>query len=171
MKKMNNKGFLLAESLVVSTFVLTVLIFLFVQFKSLFNSYEDSYDYNTVEGIYNLNTMKKYIINNKKEALQGKLNSKGYLVVVEGDSCNKVLFDDLEYCDTLASEMGLKTLIYTKSFGTITLNNENFATQTFKNFISRIETKDNKERLIGQFNDGTYATIVYGEWIKQEEGE
>lgn len=166
MKKMNNRGFLLAESLVVSTFVLTVLILLFVQFKTLFNSYEDSYDYNTVEGIYNLNTMKKYIINNKKEALQGKVNSSGYLVIVEDSSC-KDLFNDLGYCDTLAREMGLKTLIYTKSFEPITLNNENFATQTFKNFLNRLEnTKadDKKERLIGQFNDGTYAKIDYGKW-------
>ena len=110
MKKMNNKGFLLAESLVVSTFVLTVLILLFVQFKTLFSSYEDSYDYNTVEGIYNLNTMKKYINSNKKEALQGKVNSSGYLVIVEDSRC-KDLFNDLGYCDTLAREMGLKTLI------------------------------------------------------------
>ena len=35
MKKMNNRGFLLVESVVVTTFVLTVLVFLFVQFKNL----------------------------------------------------------------------------------------------------------------------------------------
>ena len=41
----NNKGFLLAESLVVSTFVLTVLIFLFVQYQNLMTTYKNNTDY------------------------------------------------------------------------------------------------------------------------------
>lgn len=167
MKKMNNKGFLLAESLVVSTFVLTVLILLFVQFKTLFSSYEDSYDYNTVEGIYNLNTMKKYINSNEQTPLKDQMTN-NYVVIVQGGNCVNNTLTDSKYCKELVNLMGLTTLIYTKSDIVLDSDNDIFAQQTFKNFIDRIKTETNKKRLIGQFKDGTYATIVYGSW---EEGK
>lgn len=164
MKKMNNKGFLLAESLVVSTFVLTVLILLFVQFKSLFNGFEDSYNTNTVEGIYNLNTMKKYILTNEnsKKPLKGQFTN--YLTVVQNGECNNTLYlGNIEYCRTLASGMNLKTLILTKSDTVISPDGFN---KTFSNFIKKIDfNKPGQYRLIGQFgeeNNYTYATIVYG---------
>ena len=65
MNKMNNKGFLLAESLIVTTFVLTVLIYLFSQFKNLMIEYKKTYQYNTVEDIYNLGSVGKFIYQNK----------------------------------------------------------------------------------------------------------
>ena len=54
MNKKNNKAFLLAESLIVTTFVLTVLIYLYAQFKNLMTEYKNSYRYNNVQDIYNL---------------------------------------------------------------------------------------------------------------------
>lgn len=161
MKKMNNKGFLLAESLVASTFVLTVLVLLFVQFKTLFNSYEDSYDYNTVEGIYNLNTMKKFITQNETTPLKNQMTA-GYKIVAKDNRCTvDTGIANLPFCDELVSKMGLKTLLYTNS-NLSSLNTSNaIFTESFKQFIKRIKNENNKNRLIGQFNDGTYATIVY----------
>ena len=164
---MNNKGFLLAESLVVSTFVLTVLIFLFVQFKSLFNSFEDSYNTNTVEGIYNLNTMKKYLLSNVGKNKLYSQAGDGQLNIVNDGSCNNSYgLSYTDYCDILVDGMKLKTLIYTKSDNS---NVDVGSTQTFINFKNKIDfSKTNQYRLIGQFYDGTYATIVYGEWGKNE---
>lgn len=164
MKKMNNRGFLLAESLVVSTFVLTILVLLFVQFRGLFNNYEDSYNYNTVEGIYNLNTMKKYLMNNQTNKLSEKISSNGYALVVSDGSCQTNLdLTGLNYCDELVSGMHLKTLLYTSSnISSLTTSNSLF-TESFKDFLKRIENVSNKNRLIGQFTDGTYATIVFNE--------
>ena len=166
MKKMNNKGFLLVESLVVTTFVLTVLVFLFVQFKNLFNSYEDSYDYNTVEGIYNLNTMKEYIIANETSpnALQAKRGGSTYLVIFQDGTCNANIADavNLSGCDDLANAMNLKTLIYAVDDPkTIDTSDTNIFTTSYKTFLNRLETQGSNNRLIGQFEDGTYATITY----------
>lgn len=163
MKKMNNKGFLLAESLVVSTFVLTVLVLLFVQFRGLFNSYEDSYDYNTVEGIYNLNTMKKYLLNNQSGGdLSSKIGSSGYVTIVRNGTCQtNIGLSGLDYCDALSGEMGLKTLLFTSSnLSSLNTSNSMF-TQSFKDFLSKLENENGEDRLIGQFNDGTYASIIY----------
>ena len=164
MQKMNNKGFLLAESLVVSTFVLTVLVLLFVQFKSLFNSYEDSYDYNTVEGIYNLNTIKKYILNNenKNDSLANQIGGSGYVTIVKEGTCQAVKgLTGLNYCSKLADKMNLKTLIYTSSNISSLNTSDSIFTNSFKDFLDRIENQNGRVRLIGQFNDGTYATIVF----------
>lgn len=156
MKKMNSKGFLLAESLVVSTFVLTVLVFLFFQFKSLFNSYSDSYDYNTVEAIYNLNTMKKYIISDANAEFE-KQNLPIFIVNENGNRCSD-LFKNHDHCELLVDKMNLQTLIYIKSDAN--LNTEGYST-SFRNFIQRIENVEGQHRLIGQFEDGTYGTIVF----------
>ncbi len=182
MKKMNNKGFLLAESLVVSTFVLTVLVLLFVQFRGLFNSYEDSYAYNTVEGIYNLNTMKKYVLNNDTaDTWTGKIDGSKYVTIVKNGTCQTDTgLSGLNYCDTLASEMNLKTLLFTSSNISSLNTDSNMFTQSFKDFISRIENVENESRLIGQFGnaeDGyTYATIVFdigadSNMIQEEEAD
>lgn len=156
MKKMNNKGFLLAESLVVSTFVLTVLVFLFFQFKSLFNSYSDSYDYNTVEAIYNLNTMKKYIISDANAEFE-KQNLPIFIVNGNNNRCGE-LFKNNDHCTDLIDRMNLRTLIYISSDAN--LNTEGYST-SFRNFIQRIENVEGQHRLIGQFEDGTYGTIVF----------
>ena len=61
MKKLNSSGFMLAETLIVTTFVAGILIFLFIQFTNLGKAYDDSYIYNTTEGLYALEDIKKYI--------------------------------------------------------------------------------------------------------------
>ena len=60
MKKNSNKGFVLAETLIVTTFVAGILFFMFVQFTSLSKNYNDSYKYNTVEDLYALRNIRDY---------------------------------------------------------------------------------------------------------------
>lgn len=166
MKKMNNRGFLLVESLVVTTFVLTVLVFLFVQFKNLFNSYENSYDYNTVEGIYNLNTFKNYLTSpDVSVSMNGN-----YTVIFEGTSCSNVNSFNNDVCNNLGKAMNLKTLIYLDESKLDSLKDslkdsgDSIFTSSYKDFLSRLNRQSNDSndiRLIGQFNDGTYATITY----------
>ena len=160
MKKMNNRGFLLVESLVVTTFVLTVLVFLFVQFKNLFNSYENSYDYNTVEGIYNLNTFKNYLTS--PDVLSVSMNG-NYTVIFEGTSCSNVNSFNNDVCNNLGKAMNLKTLIYLdeSKLDSLKDSNDSIFTSSYKDFLKRLKEQSNDVRLIGQFNDGTYATITY----------
>lgn len=159
MKKMNNKGFLLVESLVVTTFVLTVLVFLFVQFKNLFNSYENSYDYNTVEGIYNLNTFKNYLTSPDVSVSRNG----NYTVIFEGTSCSNVNSFNNDVCNNLGKAMNLKTLIYLdeSKLDSLKDSGDSIFTSSYKDFLSRLNKQNNDIRLIGQFNDGTYATITY----------
>ncbi len=175
MKKLNNRGFLLVETIVVSAFALTVLIILFVQFKNLINNYDLSYKFNTVEGIYNLNTIKTYLNENQSSetplnSLLKKETSKNYLEIIKNGSCT---VNDLglalgDFCDKLASAGNFKTVIYTNSDVTalkayvLKTDSNSVISENMKTFIKRIDMETSKNRLIAEYKDGSFATITYG---------
>lgn len=177
----NNRGFLLAESLVVSTFVLTVLIVLFIQFSNLTNNYKNSYNYNNVESIYNLGAVDKYIQNNQTDPLATYLNNveTPYLVIYDDAGCNQDIgLTDITFCENVVSEAGIKFLIYTSSEideiqKYVKTKKDDNLTQDFRDFISRVEavTVKNKGRLFAQFTDGTYSTVVIDKTTKIYDSE
>ncbi|MBQ9011791.1 MAG: hypothetical protein IJ093_03995 [Bacilli bacterium] len=175
MKKMNNKGFLLVETLIVATFVLTVLVLLYIQFKNLVVNYNNSYNYNTVEGIYNLNAVKKYLIENDvdTEKLYQKLankklanNEKPYLVIYDGSGCNKSLgLYGTGLCDKIAEKGNFKKILYASADATslkeLAKTTNSDMSEDMRNFIKLLKSSENVNRLIAEYNDGTFATIVY----------
>ena len=62
--KKRNKGFMLIETLVVSTFIISTLIYLYVQFTNLKKSYDISFRYDTIPGLYSAKEIDKFINNN-----------------------------------------------------------------------------------------------------------
>jgi len=171
MKKLNNKGFLLVETIVVATFTLTVLIALFLQFKNLLASYNSSYNYNTVEGIYNLNNVKDYISQYQNSAnpinKQLDASSKPYLVLYNGSCSTSLGLTGQTYCDELMKQGNFKTVIFSNSDPTklknyLKSNEDSNISEEIKNLVNRLETVENQSRLIAEFNDGTLATIVFG---------
>ena len=171
MKKFNNRGFLLVETLIVATFCLTVLVILFLQFKNLIISYNNSYNYNTVEGVYNLNTIKRYLVQNNitfpngKTIITEEVNGK----TVCKASYNIALTNN--YCDQLVSAGGFKTIIHVNTAGlntsqinTLQNSLESDATldEGLKNFISQLNSDSSKtHKLIAEFKNDTYASITY----------
>ena len=163
MSKMNNRGFLLAESLIVSTFVLTVLIFLFVQFRNLMANHKRSYTYNSVENIYDLGSLSDYLKNSGQlNKLKIDLGENLYIEVYKNSSCINIINPDI--CTDLATAMGLDYMIYTNSDIDIIKSNLNAAAlpEDMKNFIKKVDaTKvEDKGRLIAKFKNGNFATIA-----------
>ena len=64
MKKNNSLGFMLIETLLVSTFVLGVLTYLYMQFSALKRSYSDNFKYDTIPALYGIKNLNQYILNN-----------------------------------------------------------------------------------------------------------
>lgn len=165
----NNKGFLLAESLVVSTFVLTVLIFLFVQYQNLMTTYKNNTDYNNPEAIYNLGSASEYFSadNSRLVSLSNNLGSNAYIKVYDKNSgCNASLGLGT-FCDSLFAATGAKKVIYTSSNLTtlknyIKNNSDNYLNQSLRDFIKRLDADeiDGKGRLIAQFDNGYFATLA-----------
>ena len=81
--KKNKNGFLLAEAFIVSTFVLGVLIFIYVESKNISVSYNRSYSYNTVRGLYITNEIDEYFNSVLYEDKKDELNLNGYVDIIE----------------------------------------------------------------------------------------
>ena len=58
--KKNSNGFTILETLITSTLVISTLVFLYVQFNNLERNYDDSFRFNTVNGIHKAKELSKY---------------------------------------------------------------------------------------------------------------
>ena len=159
MLKYNNKGFVLAETLIVTVFVAGVLIYLFIQFSNLSSLYNESYSYNTVESLYALEDVVDFIKSDALALSSIKENVKDEQYI-DISNCN--IFISQEYCEKLYELENIDTILVTMDNipnGAITSYDSGFL-----DFISSISRTDNNQyRLIASFNNSTYATLRFGE--------
>lgn len=171
MKKLDSKGFLLTELLVTATLVSTVLIFLYTQFYTIKRSYDTSFKYNTVNGLYALSNVRSFLEENDIYILTQGLNTTSYIDLKNGNlqTANTAYFNEL------MTGLNIKYLIFTNqnidnlinqiNNGTA-LNSDTNEYEDLKKFIKRIDF-DNKDtsnnyRIIAEFNDNTFASILVG---------
>ena len=171
MKKLDSKGFLLTELLVTATLVSTVLIFLYTQFYTIKRSYDTSFKYNTVNGLYALSNVRSFLEENDIYILTQGLNTASYIDLKTGNlqTANTTYFNEL------MTGLNIKYLIFTNqnidnlinqiNNGTA-LNSDTNEYEDLKKFIKRIDF-DNKDtsnnyRIIAEFNDNTFASILVG---------
>ena len=166
MKKNNKKGFVLAETIAVSTVVLTSLVIIYTQFISISNSYSRSFRYNNVNNLYLVNNVKAYIATDGLEKLINSLNENNYSYI-DITSCDSQYFTEYIYCESLLKQSNIKTILFTKEDITDLKNNittTNFS-EKMKEFIKYINnSKESNYRLIVEFNDDTYATLKIKIW-------
>lgn len=159
MKKISNNGFVLAETLIVTTFVAGILIFLFIQFSNLSKNYNNSYKYNTVEGLYSLNNIIKLIESdeNFNQNLNNLITSDKYLDITD---CS--LFSDQKYCLLLFELENIESIYIVNNYFNKSIFND--SKETIKNYINKISGDgEEKYRIIAEFKDFTFATIRFGD--------
>ena len=159
MKKNSNNGFVLAETLIVTTFVAGILIFLFIQFSNLSKNYNDSYKYNTVEGLYSLNNIIKYIETDDtfNQNLTNLVTSNKYLDITD---CS--LFSNQKYCTLLFKLENIESIYIVDNYFNKNIFND--SKETIKNFINKISGDgEEKYRIVAEFKDFTFATIRFGD--------
>ena len=140
MKKINQKGFVLAEAFIVSTFVLGILVFMFLQIKTIINGYDKSFTYNTIPGIYNSREIKKFIQKNDYGVILEEINNNDYIIL---DSSNKSYNDIFEISN-------VKTLVISK--GDLTgLRNNKLLSPKFQNYIKTLASSNGYQFII-EFN-------------------
>ena len=64
MKKIDNKGFMLLETLVVSAFIISTLVYLYIQFSNLKGNYEKSFVYDSIPELYSTKQVNDFINSN-----------------------------------------------------------------------------------------------------------
>ena len=159
MKKKDNKGFMLAETLIVTIFVAGILIFLYLQLSNLNNSYDESYRYNTVEGLYALDDVKDYI-ENDENALNYIEENIDDLKYIDIKDCR--IFANSQDCLSLLKSVNIDSIFITTNF--IPSNIITDYNQDFLDFINKIK-KDGEQtyRIVASFNNSTYATLTFAE--------
>ena len=159
--KKNSKAFALVETLIVSTIIASILIYMFVQFNKLDENYNESFRYNDVDDLYKLDSIKEYINSLDNESIINicsKINNDDMIVMNKNDDT----YTNIEYLDNqidLLANLDIKTLILTKA----DINNVDTSSlsKTLKNMIKKIDNKSDNYRIIAEFNNGECATITF----------
>lgn len=134
--KKNNKGFFLAETIVMIALVTSIMAFVYPNVSKLYENYKDrAVYYDQTEDIYKLKYVYDYLLNNK--------NINDY--VESKDQLNKI--DDIE---EVLKDMNISSLYITGYMASISSDDYDF-----KRYISRLKktTYDTSSyRLIGIFD-------------------
>lgn len=147
--KKNNKGFMLAEVFIVSSFVLGILVYMFIQTNSIMRNYNRSFSYDTVQGLYIANEVKKLLVYS------------GYDQDELANACDSYQIFDVSdyYFDHIKQLTNIKTIV----LGNLNYMKENVASDSSisakeKDYIKYLGEKD-KCVLLLEFNDDTYASL------------
>ncbi len=143
--KKNNKGFFLAETIVMIALVTSIMAFVYPNVSKLYENYKDrAVYYDQTEDIYKLKYVYDYLLNNK--------NINDY--VESKDQLNKI--DDIE---EVLKDMNISNLYITGYMASISSDDYDF-----KRYISRLKktTYDTSSyRLIGIFEYGENKITRY----------
>ncbi len=170
MKKSNEKGFLLAEAIVVGVFVLSLFTFLFVNVVPLVGRYESEEKYDDIESVYNANLIRTMIMEDDNLASVIKLGSKPYLKYSPSALCNAL--KKKNYCTALLGESFLNVKnVYVTWYRTSNIKNSAKTSADFdrasRDYIDSIDgftqpagtTYAKFHRLIIYYNDGRFANV------------
>ena len=172
---MNQKGFVLVESIVTSVFVLGLFTFIVGNILPLIAEYDKGMNYDTVESMYDAHLIRKMILKNPDGKLSSLINfpqpasEAQYFLFDKQDIC--LYLTDTNYCQALLSRsfLDVKKIIITNLEITDKFIEEskNFDRAT-REYILQMERKvvvgasedtTNYRRLIIAFNDGRVTSI------------
>lgn len=147
MKKKCQRGFVLAEAFIVSTFVLGILVFMFLQIKTIINGYDKSFTYNTIPGIYHAMEIKKFVQANDYQTLIEQINENGFVVLDNTNTTYTNIFNTANIKNLVISSGDLSIL-----------KSNNSLSPKFQNYIKTLPNSE-EYKLIFEFNDDTFAAI------------
>ena len=154
MKKINNKGFALVETLIVSAFVVGIFSVMYANFYPMMGEYEKRENYDDISSIYNANLIKRLIENYKNEAsLKSKIN---YIKNGEYETIDEYDFPEeptniQDYYNFLINNLDVDAIYLTQynitNFKNLAKNNSSFDVQT-KEYIDYLPNyKNNSNNL------------------------
>ncbi len=95
MKKLNNRGFLLVETVIVSVFVLTIFMLIFQNSVPMIDEYRQRIRYDDVDSVYDINLFRRLLISSENySTVLKQVNNEGYMNV--GDCNNRMIYNSSE---------------------------------------------------------------------------
>lgn len=173
MKNINTKGFVLAESIVVGVFIITLLTFLILNILPLIGDYERIEKYDALDKKYNAHLIRKMILLEEDSTVISNIltiGPNGYSSYPDiSVFCDK--FNNEDYCNSLLSSdyLDVKSIIVS-SYNTQRLkDHSNEFSRRIEDYIEYIPTHEymtsnfiryqRYKRIIVEYNDGNFANI------------
>ncbi len=105
MKRKNNRGFMLMESLIVAVFVLSIFNFIYRNGVPLMGEYERRYNYDDIDSVYAANLIRNMLVSdaNLPSLTQGILEGE----VTYRDITDCSLWNQVELCNALKEELDI----------------------------------------------------------------
>ncbi len=158
MKKLNNQGFFLIETIAIVGIVITILVMLYSQIATTQKNYQLNSKYNTSETIHAAKTIQEY------------LNQEGITSLVSDLSTNPILditsyeFDSTGYYGQLLSDLGINKIYFSvydvspiiNYYGTYNID---LGMLRFLKSLRVIDTSSNY-RIIMSFSNGEYSSLI-----------
>ena len=156
----NNKGFVITEVLILSTVILGILIFMYVQFKNINRSYQYSFRYDTVQDLYLTNNILNFINESSYDKLVARLETEesGFIDIT---TCDVELFSTCTFYESLIEKSEVNKIIFTKE--NLTNLNKNNLSSDIVDYINQLKVTNTKNdyRLIVKYNDNTFASLRF----------
>lgn len=150
MTKLNEKGFMMAEVVIVSTIILGTLVGLYSIFSKMYVVYtERSYYYN-VDAVYALRTIYKDLINNDKmvslinDLGEGTEDIKTYVKIIDSGNCGYSYMDS-SFCEAIKNTYGISKVFFAR-YDENTFTNVNIGDNEYNNLFN-----DYKDDVIGDY--------------------
>lgn len=162
MRKRNCQGFMLVETLLVSVFIASTLIFLYIQFQKVRDSYDVTFSYNTIEGVYSSKVLLEYLQENGIANMSNALKSTS-ITQIEVSTCPSAYLTNTTFCNRLVDSLNIRRAYYVSSDVTNFKNKVKplGLSNKFQSFIRSIKDSDGiGYRLVIEYNNDTYATIL-----------
>ena len=147
--KKNNKGFMLAETIVTTVVIVSAMIGLYSIFNRLYNQYNKYNSYYNIDGKYAIiNTVDYLLINDFNGMINTIFENKQFFTIMkkEGDICSKYNNIDItnflnqDTCKTIRDTYNINEMIiaeYDASVLEKDIKNDNM-NQTFKEYIDYV---------------------------------
>ncbi|MDD3048451.1 MAG: glycine-rich protein [Bacilli bacterium] len=164
MRKIDNKGFFLAETIVVVTIVATVLVLFYSQISKIYHNYENNSSYNTSTALHSANNIKKFLVQEDLATAVSALTAVAPASIVD---ITNYTFTNADYFTGLKTSTNVRKIYFAKFQLNNLINGIEASTldaATF-DFIKTLKTINNpvatnKYYLIVSFTDGTFASLV-----------
>lgn len=165
--KKSNKGFVITEVLIISTIIMGILIFVYVQFKNINRNYQRSFVYDTVSGMYAAHDFINYINDGSIDALKSALgNSSDYYVDLT--DCDVSLVMNSSYCELLVNKYNVNQVVFAREdLNDLRNSNPLDIEQDMIDYIKYINVMGDSTdyRLIIKFNDNSFASCRFNQGI------
>lgn len=183
--KKNKKGFMLVETLVVSTLVSVVLIALYVQFNNIINNFDRDSRYNSVNNLYATQNIKNFILRdatgnfytNLKNLLDKNIKegNSHFLKIItncSGNSANAYQTNACTNFDYLTRFYNVKQIIFTlDTINLLEIDYQLLSNSNLERFIRSIKNDTEAKydengntiydyRIIVEFTNNEYATLT-----------